>query len=96
MRWWYVSGIQSRSQISQELFRVEIQRGGAATTAEIYEEKIGNMKDCTSVAGGVMNEYAVRVSMTCGGTVLVRSSSVDMERGSEYMSDSDASFWIDW
>ena len=78
-----MSGIQSRSQISQALFRVEIQRGGAAVTAEIYDEKIGDMKDCRSVAGGVISEYALRVSITVGGILSARSSRVDVGRGSE-------------
>jgi hypothetical protein len=78
-----VRGIQSRSQISQALFRVEIQSGGAAVTAETYEERIGDMKDCRSEAGGVISEYAVSVSTTLGGIVSDKSSSVDMARGSE-------------
>ena len=78
-----MSGIQSRSQISQALFRVEIQTGGAAATAETYGEKIGDTKDCRSLAGGVVSEYALSVSTTVGGILLARSSIVDMERGSE-------------
>jgi hypothetical protein len=78
-----VSGIQSRSQISQALFRVEIQGGGAAVTAETYDAKIGDMKDCRSVVGGVKSEYAVSVSTTVEGIVLVRSKWVEMGRGSE-------------
>jgi hypothetical protein len=72
--------------------RVEIQGGGAAVAAEMYEEKIGDMKDCRSVAGGVISEYAVSVSTIVGGIVSARSSSVDIDRGSEYVSDREALF----
>ena len=78
-----MSGIQSRSQISHAPFRVEIQIGGATVTAEIYEAKIEDMKDCRSVAGGVMSEYTLRVSITVGGILFARSSRVDVGRGSE-------------
>lgn len=35
MRWWYVSGIQWRSQISQASARVSIQRGGGVVAVEM-------------------------------------------------------------
>ena len=52
------------------------------------------MKDWMSVVGGAMREYVVKVSITVWGILLVRSSTVDMDRGSEYVSDSDVSFCI--
>jgi hypothetical protein len=44
---------------------------------------MGNMKDCRSVVGGIVSEYAVSVSTTVGGMVSVRSSRVEVDRGSE-------------
>jgi hypothetical protein len=81
MRWWYVSGIQSLSQISQALFLVEIHRGGAVVTADTYEEMIGDMKDCRLVAGGAISEYVVSVSTVVAGMVLARSSRVEVDSG---------------
>jgi hypothetical protein len=42
---------------------------------------IGDMKDCRSVAGGAISEYAVSVSTVVAGILSARPSTVEGDRG---------------